>query len=55
MYKSIAVEYSPRADKMAQIIESKANEMLDEGYELVDVAVMPSARAVLTFKKVESK
>lgn len=28
MYKTVVIEYSPKADDMAQKIEEKANEML---------------------------
>ena len=28
MYKTVVIEYSPKADNMAQKVEEKANEML---------------------------
>ena len=34
MYKSIVIQYSPKADDMAQKVEEKANEMLQNGYEM---------------------
>ena len=37
MYKTVVIEYFPKADDMAQKVEKKANEMLQEGYELVYV------------------
>lgn len=55
MYKSVAVDYSPKAKKMAQAIEDKANEMLEQGYELVTATVTPSAKAILTFKEIEKE
>ena len=35
MYKTVVIDYSPKADNMAQKVEEKANEMLENGYELV--------------------
>ena len=32
MYKTVVIEYSPKADDMAQKVEEKANEMLQDGY-----------------------
>ena len=50
MYKSVVTDYSPKADKMAEIIENKDNEMEKQGYELVTTTITPSARAILVFK-----
>ena len=51
MYKTLVIEYSPKADDMAQKVEAKSNEMLQEGYELVTLSVTGSAKAILVFKK----
>lgn len=51
MYKSIVIEYSPKADVMAQKIEEISNKMLCDGYELVTFSVTNSAKAILVFKK----
>ncbi len=51
MYKTIVVEYSPKADDMAAKIESKANEMEAEGFELSAMSVTGTAKAILVFKK----
>ncbi|MDD3411458.1 MAG: hypothetical protein PHY12_11695 [Eubacteriales bacterium] len=51
MYKAITVSYEPKAKKMAQQIESKANEMEEQGYELVTVTATGSAKAVLVFRQ----
>lgn len=51
MYKAITIEYSPKTDNMAKKIEEKANEMLNEGYELVTMSETTTARAILVFKK----
>lgn len=51
MYKAVVIDYSPKADNMAQKIEEKANEMLSMGYELVTVTETTTAKAILIFKK----
>ena len=51
MYKTIVIEYSPKADTMATKIEEKSNEMLQDGYELVTMSITNSAKAILVFKK----
>ena len=44
MYKAITVEYSAKAKKMAAKIEEAAIRMEEEGYELISVSMMPSAK-----------
>ena len=51
MYKTVVIEYSPKADNMAEKVEQKANEMLQQGYELVTMPVTTTAKAILVFKK----
>ena len=43
--------YSPKTDNMAQKVEEKANEMLQEGYELITMSITGTAKAILVFKK----
>lgn len=50
MYKTVVIEYSPKADSMAQKIDEKANEMLQEGYELITMSITGTAKAILVFK-----
>ena len=52
MYKTVVIEYFPKADDMAQKVEKKANEMSQEGYELVTMSITGTAKAILVFKKV---
>ena len=54
MYKTFAIPYSPFADKLAQLIEEKANELEGEGYEVVSFLVMPSARAIILAKALDN-
>ena len=51
MYKTVVIEYSPKADDMAQKVEEKANEMLESGYELVTMSITGTAKAILVFKR----
>ena len=51
MYKTVVIDYSPKADNMAQKVEKKANEMLENGYELVTMSITGTAKAILVFKK----
>ena len=53
MYKTVVIEYSPKADEMAQTVEEKANEMLQDGYELVTMSITGTAKAILVFKKIK--
>lgn len=50
MYKTVVIDYSPKADNMALKIEEKANEMLKEGFELITMSVTGTAKAILVFK-----
>ena len=51
MYKTVVIEYSPKADDMAKKVEEKANDMLENGYELVTMSITGTAKAILVFKK----
>ncbi len=53
MYKTVVVEYSPKAKDMAKKVEEKSNEMLEEGYELVTMSITNSAKAILVFKTIQ--
>ncbi|NMP37167.1 MAG: hypothetical protein GX051_03435 [Clostridiales bacterium] len=49
MYKTVVIDYAPKADSMAAAIEEKANEMATQGYRLVTMSVTGSAKAILVF------
>jgi hypothetical protein len=53
-YKTIVIEYAPKAKKMAAAIEKKANEMAQTGWELVTFSVTNSAKAILVFSRPEN-
>ena len=50
MYKTIVVDYAPKAKKMAAAIEQTANEKAQAGWELVTFSVTNSAKAILVFR-----
>ena len=49
IYKTIVIDYAPKAKKMAAAVEEKANEMAQNGWELVTLSVTNSAKAILVF------
>ena len=49
-YKTIVVDYAPKAQKMAAAVEDKVNEMAREGWEPVTFSVTNSAKAILVFR-----
>lgn len=49
-YKTVVLAYMPKAQTMATAIEAKANEMAQEGWELVTFSVTLSAKAILVFR-----
>lgn len=53
-YKTIVIDYAPKAKKMAAAIEKTANEKAQDGWELVTFCVTNSAKAILVFRMPES-
>ena len=49
-YITRVVDYAPKADAMAERIEALANEMAEEGCELVSFSCTEAAKAILVFK-----
>ena len=48
-YKTIVIDYAPKAKEMAAAIERTANERAQEGWELMTFSVTNSAKAILLF------
>lgn len=48
-YRTIVIDYAPRAGDMAAAIEKSANERAEDGWELVTFSVTNSAKAILVF------
>lgn len=51
IYKTIVIDYAPKAEKMAAAIEEKSNEMVRQGFELVTFSVTNSCKAILVFRE----
>lgn len=51
MYKTVVINYSPKAREMASKVEETANEMEKKGFELVSCSITPSSKGILIFKK----
>ena len=54
MYKTVVIKYSPKVKDMAEKVEKAANEMEQEGFELISCSIMPSSKGILVFKKTET-
>ena len=53
-YKTIVIDYAPKAKKMAAAIENAANDYAQNGWELVTFSVTNSAKAILVFRVPEA-
>ena len=53
-YKTVVIDYAPKAKKMAEAIEKAANEHADDGWELVTFSVTNSGKAILVFRLPEN-
>lgn len=51
MYKTEVIGYTPSAKNMEKKIESKCNEMEQNGFCLISTTITLSAKAILVFKK----
>lgn len=51
MYKTEVIGFTKDAGQRAKLIEEKANEMYQKGYELVCVTSTPNCGAILTFRQ----
>lgn len=50
MYKTIVIDYTPKANDLAKKIEEKANEMAQKGYTLITFSITGSAKSILVFE-----
>lgn len=48
-YRTVVMDYEPRAPRMAERIDAKLAEMEGQGWRLVALTETPSARAILVF------
>ena len=49
-YKTIVIDYAPKAKEMAAAIERAANERAQERWKLMTFSVTNSAKAILVFR-----
>lgn len=49
-YKTLVIDYAPKAKEMAAAIERAANERAQEGWELMTFSVTNSAKAIMVFR-----
>ena len=54
-YKTIVVDYAPKAKIMAAEVEDAANEMERDGWELVTFANTGSAKGILVFHQLDEE
>ena len=53
-YKTLVIDYNPKAKKMAEAVETVANEKAQEDWKLVTFSVTNSAKAILVFRVPET-
>jgi hypothetical protein len=47
MYKTFVIGYNPKAHKMAEEIEKKANELAQNGYKVLSFSITNSGKAII--------
>ena len=51
MYKTFVVGYYPKANAMAAALEKKANEVKQQGYNVLSFSITNSGKAILLTEK----
>lgn len=54
VYKTVVIEDALKTKKMAVAIEQRANEMAQQGWELVTFSVTGSGKAILVFRALDN-
>ena len=54
-YKTVVIDYAPKAKKMAAALEKIANEYAQRGWETVSFSVTPSAKVIALFRVQETE
>ncbi len=54
-YKTVVIDYNPKAEKMAADVEKTINKMAKDNWEFVTFSVTNSAKAILVFRIAEPK
>ena len=50
IYKTVVIDYAPKAKKMAAALEEKINELTETGWEFVTFSITNSAKAIVVFR-----
>ncbi|MFC5221883.1 hypothetical protein ACFPID_05185 [Bifidobacterium leontopitheci] len=50
-YKTVVMDYAPKAATMAANIEQSANDMAGQGWRLTTMSITNSAKAILVFER----
>ncbi len=53
-YKTMVIDYAPKAKKMAAAVEKTANECAQNGWELVTFSITNSSKGILVFRLPEN-
>ena len=54
-YKTVVIDYAPKAKKMAEAIEKTANEQVQDGWKLLIFSITNTAKAILVFYTEENQ
>lgn len=54
MHKTFVIPCSPHADRMAEAIEQKANNLEQDGYDVASFTATASAKAIILARKRDS-
>lgn len=55
MHKTFVIPCSPHADRMAEAIEQKANNLEQDGYDVASFTATASAKAIILARKRDSR
>lgn len=54
-YKTVVIDYAPKAKKMAEAVEKTANEQVQDGWKLLAFSITNTAKAILVFYTEENQ
>ena len=54
-YKTVVIDYAPKAKKMAETVEKTANEQVQDGWKLLTFSITNTAKAILIFYTEENQ
>ncbi len=49
-YRTVVLKYNPKATRMAEEVEKKANEYKEKGWKLITFSITLSAKTILVFE-----